>query len=136
MRRTALVATASALLVACSGSSSAATAALCQDLTNLQSTVAFLAAPPETATVGDVRGALDKLDSTWQAVQDRADVPADESDALVAGQEDYRDAIQEVGDDDPFAPYIPATVGVAQGLERSYEAVRVRLVCPSYLQPG
>ena len=113
-----------------------ATQALCQDLTNLAPTVAFLAAPPATATVGEVRGALDKLDSTWQAVHDRADVPDDEDDALLAGQQDYRDVLEGVGDDDSFAPYLPATAGIAQGLAHSYEAVRVRLVCPAYLQPG
>jgi hypothetical protein len=127
---------AAVLWVGCGGSSSAATQALCQDLTNLAPTVAFLAAPPSDATVGEVRGALDKLDSTWQAVHDRADVPDDEDDALLAGQEDYRDVLEGVGDDDSFAPYLPATAGIAQGLAHSYEAVRVRLVCPAYLQPG
>ena len=127
---------AAVVLVACGGSSSAATAALCQDLTNLQATVAFLAAPPPTATVGDIRGALDKLDSTFQAVHDRPDVPDDEDDALIAGQQDYRDAIEGVGDDDAFAPYVAATAGVARGLEHSYEVVRARLFCPANLQPG
>ena len=69
-------------------------------------------------------------------MHDRADVPDDEDDALLAGQEDYRDVLEGVGDDDSFAPYLPATAGIAQGLARSYEAVRVRLVCPAYLQPG
>ena len=137
MRRTGLWVLAAAFLwVACGGSSDAVTAALCQDLRNLQSTVAFLAAPPPTATVGEIRGALDKLDSTWQTVHDRADVPDDEDDALLAGQQDYRDAIEGVGDDDAFAPYVPATTGIAQGLEHGYEAVRLRLACSASLQPG
>ena len=55
---------------------------------------------------------------------------------MLAGQEDYRDVLEGVGDDDSFAPYLPATAGIAQGLAHSYEAVRVRLVCPAYLQPG
>jgi hypothetical protein len=120
----------------CSRSSSAANASLCQDLTNLGATVAFLAAPPSTATVGEVRGALDKLDATWQAVHDDRDVPDDEDDALLTAQQDYRDVIEGVGDDDSFAPYVVATAGIGQGLERSYEVVRVRLVCPASLQPG
>jgi hypothetical protein len=139
MRRLAPATTVLALLVgmtACGRSSSEATAALCQDLTNLQDTVAFLEAPPRDATVGDVRGALDKLDGTWRAVHDDPQVPDDEDAALLQSQKDYRDAIQNVGDDNLFAPYVPATRGIAEGLMRSYQAVRVRLVCPSYLQPG
>ena len=138
MRRTgvSLLLAAVLLVTACSRSSSAANAGLCQDLTNLRDTVAFLTAPPTSTTVGEVRGALDKLDSTWQAVHDHPDVPDDEDDALLAAQQDYRDVIEGVGDDDPFAPYVAATSGIGQGLERSYEAVRVRLVCPAYLQPG
>jgi hypothetical protein len=109
---------------------------LCQDLTNLQGTVELLASPPRDATVGDVRGNLDKLDGTWDAVHHDPDVPDEEDDSLLQSQEDYRDAIEGVGDDDQFAPYVAATRGIAQGLMRAYQAVRVRLVCPSYLQPG
>ena len=121
---------------ACSGSSNRDNAELCQDLTNLQATVAFLEAPPRDATVGDVRGGLDKLDGTWEAVHDNPEVPDDEDTALLQSQKDYRDALEGVGDDDAFAPYVNATRGIAEGLMRSYQAVRVRLVCPSYLQPG
>ncbi|MEP6758608.1 MAG: hypothetical protein ABJB55_05385 [Actinomycetota bacterium] len=120
----------------CGGSSSVANAGLCQDLTNLAATVAFLAAPPPSATVGEVRGALDKLDPTWQAVHDHPDIPDDEDDALLTAQQDYRDAIEGIGDDDAFAPYVAATAGIGQGLERSYGGVRVRLVCQANLQPG
>jgi hypothetical protein len=123
-------------LAACSGSSPSDNAELCQDLTNLQATAAFLESPPRDATVGDIRGNLDKLDGTWDAVHDSPEVPDDEDAALLQSQQDYRDAIEGVGDDDPFEPYEPATRGIAEGLMRSYQAVRVRLVCPSYLQPG
>jgi len=136
MRRSGPVLVAAAVLVACGGSSSASNADLCQDLTNLQATVAFLAAPPSTATVGDVRGALDKLEATWEAVHDHPDVPDDEDAALLAGRQDYRDAIEGVGDDDAFAPMVASTAGIGQGLERSYDAVRLRLVCAASLQPG
>lgn len=136
MRRSGPVLVAAAVLVACGGSSSASNADLCQDLTNLQATVAFLAAPPSTATVGDIRGALDKLEATWEAVHDHPDVPDDEDAALLAGRQDYRDAIEGVGDDDAFAPMVASTAGIGQGLERSYDAVRLRLVCPASLQPG
>jgi hypothetical protein len=123
-------------ITACSGSSQQENAELCQDLTNLQATVASLESPARDATVGDVRGNLDKLDGTWGAVHDDPEVPDDEDAALLQSQQDYRDAIEGVGDDDAFEPYEPATRGIAEGLMRSYQAVRVRLVCPSYLQPG
>jgi hypothetical protein len=123
-------------MAACTGSSHEDNAELCQDLTNLGATVAALEAPPRDATVGDVRGNLDKLDGTWGAVHDDPEVPDDEDEALMQSQEDYRDAIEGVGDDDAFAPYASATRGIAEGLMRSYQSVRVRLVCPSYLQPG
>ena len=136
MRRSGPLLIAAVVLVACGGSSSASNVALCQDLTNLQATVVFLAAPPPTATVGDIRGALDKLDATWEAVHDHPDVPDDEDAALLASRQDYRDAIEGVGDDDAFAPFVTSTAGIGQGLERSYEAVRLRLACPASLQPG
>jgi hypothetical protein len=139
MRRVALVTAGVVLLagsVSCSRSGHGDNAELCQDLTNLQATVTELETPPRDATVGDIRGDLDKLDGTWQAVHHVADVPDEEDDALLTSQQDYRDAIEGIGDDDAFAPYVAATRGIAQGLMRSYQAVRVRLVCPAYLQPG
>jgi len=139
MRRTAVAAGVFVLLTAltgCSRGGGSDNAELCQDLTNLQGTMQMLATPPRGATVGEVRGNLDKLDGTWDAIHDHPDVPDDEDDALLQSQEDYRDAIEGVGDDDAFAPYVPATRGIAEGMMRAYQAVRVRLVCPSYLQPG
>jgi hypothetical protein len=109
---------------------------LCQDLTNLAATVSFLETPPRDATVGDVRGALDKLDGTFAAVHDDPDVPDAQDDALLQSQEDYRTVIEGVGDDTGFAPYVAASQGIAEGLVRSYQAVRASLDCPTYLQPG
>ena len=136
MPRTGCLLAAALVLVACGRSSSSARADLCQDLTNLQATVAYLAAPPPDATVGDVRGALDKIDSTWQAVHDDGDVPDGEDDALLDARDAYQDAIETVGDDDLFVPHVPETAGFAQGLERAYEAVRMTLACPSSAAPA
>jgi hypothetical protein len=124
------------LCTACGPPSAEAKAALCQDLTNLAATVAYLASPPTDATVGDVRGALDKVDSTWQAVHDDGDVPDNEDAALLDAQQAYRDAIEGLGDDDAFAPHVVDTAPIAQGLAHAYDAVRVRLACPASLQPG
>jgi hypothetical protein len=135
MRRTVFAA---GLLLACWSASCRGPvdrAALCQDLTNLQSTVSFLAAPPPTATVGEVRGSLDKVEATFGTVHGDEDVPDEEDDQLISAQEDYRDELKGIGDDDAFAPYVSVTAGPAQRLETSYGAVRARLVCPSSPAP-
>jgi hypothetical protein len=129
MPRTGLLLVAAVALAACGQSSASARVELCQDLTNLQATVAYLVAPLPGATVGDVRGALDKIDSTLEAVHDDADVPDIEDDALLDARTAYRDAIEHTGDDDPFTSHVAETAGVAQGLGRAYDAVVARLAC-------
>jgi hypothetical protein len=119
-----------ALLPACGPSSASARAELCRDLTNLEATVAYLAAPPPDATVGDVRGALEKTESTWEAVRDDADVPDAEDDAMQDPREDYDDAIGDFGDDDLFAMHAAETAGIARRLAGAYAVVRGRLGCP------
>ena len=51
-------------------------------------------------------------------------------------REAYRDQIENLGDDTPFAPTAAATASIAQGLLHGYDAVRQRLVCPTDLEPG
>jgi hypothetical protein len=124
------------VMPACGPSPASARTELCEDLTHLQATVAFLAAPPPDATVGDVRGALEKIDSTWQAVHDDPDVPDAEDDALLDARDAYQDQIHGVGDDDLFAPHVAATAGVARGLVDAYGAVRARLGCAASPSPS
>jgi hypothetical protein len=123
------------LFAACGRVSAADHSELCQDLVNLQTTVEFLGAPDPSSTVGEVRGALDKLDPTFQAVHDDDAVPDDEDDALLDAQDAYRDQIADLGDDTPFAPTLPATPSVGQALLHDYEVVRQRLACASSLEP-
>ncbi len=136
MRGALCLAAACVLLAACGRSSAADHTELCQDLVNLQATVQFLAAPDPATTVGEVRGALDKLDPTFQAVHDDDAVPDDEDDALLDAQDDYRDQIADLGDDTPFAPTLAATSSIGQAMLHDYEVVRQRLACPSNLEPG
>ena len=136
MRGPAWLVVAALVLGACGRSSAADSTALCQDLVNLQATVEFLAAPDPSANVGEVRGSLDKLDPTFQAVHDDNDVPDSEDDALLDAQQAYRDQIADLGDDTPFAPTIPATSSIGQALLHDYEVVRQRLACPATLAPG
>lgn len=117
------------LAPACGTSSASARAELCSDLANLQPTVDLLAAPPADATVGDVRGALEKIDTTLQAVHDDPDVPDAQDDALLDAKDDYDDAIHGVGDDDAFAPHAAATAGIARALADAYAAARASLGC-------
>jgi hypothetical protein len=124
------------VLAACGRSSTADHSELCQDLVNLQATVQFLAAPDPATTVGEVRGALDKLDPTFQSVHDDDAVPDDQDDALLDAQDDYRDAIADLGDDTPFGPTRSATSSIAQALLHDYEVVRQQLACPADLEPG
>jgi hypothetical protein len=123
-------------LAACGRSSAADHTEVCQDLVNLQATVQFLAAPDPSATVGEVRGALDKLDPTFQSVHDDDAVTDDQDDALLDAQDDYRDAIADLGDDTPFGPTRAATAATGQALLHDYEAVRQQLACPTDLEPG
>jgi hypothetical protein len=136
MSRTLCAVAAIVLWTACGPSSTDATTELCQDLTHLQATVDLLAAPPAGSTVGEVRGALDKLDPTWQVVHDDGDVPDGEDKALLDAQEAYHDAIDGIGDDDPFAPHAAETAATAHALSQAYDAVRVGLACPVSATPG
>src|SRR3954470_24677964 len=135
MRGPAWIVPACLVLAACGRASAADHTELCQDLVNLQATVQFLGAPDPSTTVGEVRGALDKLDPTFQAVHDDDAVPDDEDDALLDAQDAYRDQIADLGDDTPFAPTLPATSSVGQALLHDYEVVRQRLACASSLEP-
>jgi hypothetical protein len=136
MRRSVGFVLACLLCAACGRSSAAGNAEICQNLVNLQATVDFLAAPGIETTVGEVRGALDKLDPTLQAVHDDDAVPDAEDNALLDAQKAYREQIDNLGDDTPFAPTAATTASIAQGLLHSYEAVRQQLTCPTDLEPG
>jgi hypothetical protein len=136
MRRPVWLVVGCLVLAACSRSSAADNTEICQDLVNLQATVSFLAAPDPSATVGEVRGALDKLDPTFQAVHNDDTVPDAEDNALLDAQQAYRDQIANMGDDTPFAPTMSSASSIGPALLHDYEVVRQRLACPANLEPG
>jgi hypothetical protein len=76
------------------------------------------------------------VDPTWQVVHDDPDVPDDEDEALLDAQEAYHNAIEGIGDDDPFAPHAAETAATAQALSQAYDAVRASLACPVSPTPG
>lgn len=126
----ALVVVASLVLAGCSAPDPSAQArSLCTDLANLRGTIDFLAVPPPGTSVGEVRGALDKLDPTFGSVSSSGLVPTSDMDALVAAHEDYRDVIGRVGDDDLFETLAAQGAGPAAALGVTFAAVMRDLGC-------
>jgi hypothetical protein len=112
-----------------SSTPNAQAAALCEDLLHLQATVALLARPPADATVGVVRAALEKLDPTFEAV-DRSPLVQDGlRGQLGQAKDDFGDALEGVGDDDPAARVAADVADPRQRLVTAYAAVVGVLGC-------
>lgn len=109
---------------------------LCADLANLRATVEFLVAPPSGSSVGEIRGALDKLDPTFGSVSSSGLVPRSDMDALIAAHEGYRVVIGGVGDDDLFATLAAQGAGPAAALSATFETVLRDLGCVSSTPAG
>jgi hypothetical protein len=127
-RRVMVVLVSAGSLVAC-GSKASEAEDLCRDLGNLNRTVAFLVAPPSAASVGEVRGGLDKLDPTFSAIAGSDAVPEADTDALLEARDDYLEALEGIGDDDRFGALVVTTAGAAQRLAGAFEAVERHLAC-------
>jgi hypothetical protein len=120
-----------AALVGCSRSSVAdQRASICPDLENLVATMRAAFAPPPDATVGDVRSALEKLESTWGQIGQADAIPADQRDEISKARLAYLKAIANVGDDDPASSVTVQTAGVASRLARDVASVWRVLGCP------
>ena len=131
--RIGAVATISAVLAGCAlGSPQERRVDLCGDLAHLGDTIALLVRPPAEARVGEVRGSLDKLDPTLEAIEDAADlVPENVTDAVRDAQDAYREAIEGIGDDH-FLAEEDVPVAEAQGdLEEAVRGVEAELACES-----
>jgi len=133
MASTARIAAFAAILAvaatSCRTSASDRVASICSDLLNLRSTIAFLESPPATATVGEVRGDLEKLDSTVGAIGGSSIVPESTSKQLEDARDDYREVFDGIGDDDPFSSFADRAAGPAQRLGSAYDAVDNTLAC-------
>jgi hypothetical protein len=133
MASTARIAAFAAILAvgatSCRTSPSDRAASICSDLLNLRATVAFLESPPATATVGEVRGDIEKLDSTIGAVGGASFVPESASKPLEDARDDYRDVFDGIGDDDPFSSVADQTAEPARRLGSAYDAVVAALAC-------
>ncbi|MGE5226996.1 MAG: hypothetical protein ACM3OO_08985 [Planctomycetaceae bacterium] len=118
-------------LAGCSGSSAAEQrASICPDLSNLAATMRVAFSPPSDATVGDVRSALGKLESTWGHIGQANVIPADQRTEISQARLDYLKAIANVGDDDPASSVRTRTAGLASRLASDTAAVWRALGCP------
>ena len=132
MASTARIAAFAAILAvatSCRTSPSNQTAWICSDLMNLRATVAFLESPPATATVGEVRGDLEKLDSTVGAVGGSSVVADPIGTQLEDARDDYRDVFDGIGDDDPFSSIASEAAEPARRLGGAYDAAVAALAC-------
>jgi hypothetical protein len=74
---------------------------VCRDLGSFGETFELLLAPPPDATIGEVRGALEKIAPFLERVA-AADATSDAlDDELVSVEEAFRDALDGLGDDEP-----------------------------------
>jgi hypothetical protein len=123
-------------LAGCSRSSAAdQRASICLDLRHLVATMRVAFVPPPRATVGDVRNALGKLETTWAHIAQADSIPANQRTEISDAREAYLDAIADVGDDDPVSSVTARTAAVAARLRADVAAVWRILGCPG-MPPG
>ena len=91
--------------------------------------MSFLEAPSPGASVGEVRGDLEKLTSSVRAVEGSDAVPDPVGGAFSAARDDYRDLLDGIGDDDPFSKVAAEAAAPARRLGGAYDAVVEQLAC-------
>jgi hypothetical protein len=104
-------------------------AAICEDFAHLSDTVDLVATPPAGATVGEVRGATEKLDSTIHELERSGAVDDADADAMRAAQEHVLEALEGIGDDELVADLPIALLQPARDLGRFYGPFLERLGC-------
>jgi len=120
----------SAIASACAPSEDEEVTDVCDDLRSLRATFDLLLEPPEGATVGEVRGALEKVapvlarasavDATDAAVDDGID------DAVEA----FRDGLDGLGDDEPASLAKPRLTEARSRMHGAVDAATASLGCP------
>lgn len=104
-------------------------AAICEDLAHLSDTVDLVVAPPPGATVGEVRGATEKLDPTIHELERSGAVDDVDADAMRATQEDVLEALEGIGDDELVSDLPIALLQPARDLGWFYRPFLERLGC-------
>lgn len=114
---------------ACGPSGSEEVADLCTDLDSFGATFDLLTEPPTDATVGQVRGALEKVAPFLGRVRDVDATDERLDDELDAVEELYRDAFDGIGDDEPVARIEPRLGDAPSRLSADLEAAATALAC-------
>jgi hypothetical protein len=128
-----LVGAALALAVAgatagCGPSPEALAEDLCRDLRSFRATFELLEAPPPWASVGEVRGALEKVAPFLERLADAPQTPAPLEDELAEVETAFRDVVEGIGDDEPASVLVPGDAPAR--LRRALAASAASLGCP------
>lgn len=130
MRRPVLLFLAGVLATACAGDTEQEMRVdLCGDLANLGPTIGLLVDPPVNVTVGELRGALEKLDPTIGGLEDSDLVPEHLMEALLDARTGYRLALKPLGDDEPGSEAAGDAAGPAIDLGVTTSEVIADLGC-------
>jgi hypothetical protein len=123
----ASVIVAAVVLPACRPTTQEEVADLCGDLRNLRDTFTLILAPPSEASLGEVRGALEKVAPFLDRVA-KVDVTSPAIDAEIEEVTDaVRDGLEGLGDDEPATradePLGPARLRLASVLADAASAL-------------
>jgi hypothetical protein len=124
-----LVIVALAAMTSCGPSADEEAADLCRDLGSLRATFHLVLAPPTGATVGQVRGAVEKVApilTRAAGTQETAEALDERIDDTV---EAFRDGLDDLGDDEPASAADPRLAAVRPRLADAVEDVAAALGC-------
>ncbi len=93
-------------------------------------TVELIANPPVDATVGQVRGAIEKLDPTIEQAQDAEVVPDADAEGLRTDQEIALEALHGIGDDTSILEVAEGRLTPTDAVAARYRDLTVALGCP------
>jgi hypothetical protein len=101
---------------------------LCRDLGSFRATLELLESPPPGASVGEVRGALEKVAPFLERLADAPQTPAPLEDELSEVETALRDVVEGIGDDEPASVLVPGDAPAR--LRVALAAAAAALGCP------